>query len=101
MAEPPTRGKASPQAERMLRQVGAKEDSLKRAHAGKNEFWTSIGLLGAVGWSVTVPSLAGIALGVWLDRKWPAHFSWAVTLFAAGLAIGCIAAWRHLRGGPQ
>jgi ATP synthase protein I len=91
----------SRQAERMLRQVGAKQDSLRRAHAGRNDFWTSIGLLGAVGWSVTVPSLGGIALGVWLDRKWPTHFSWAVTLFAAGLAIGCIAAWKHLRGGHQ
>ena len=101
MAERPAQDQPSPQAERMLRQVDAKQESLRRAHAGRNDFWTSIGLLGAVGWSVTVPSLGGIALGVWLDRRWPANFSWAITLFAAGLAIGCIAAWRHLRGDHQ
>jgi len=89
----------STQAERMIRQVGAKQKSQHRADTEKQNFWQSIGLLGVVGWTVALPVLAGIALGVWLDHRFPVHFSWTVMLLAAGLAGGCVMAWDHIQGG--
>ena len=50
-------------------------------------------MFGVVGWSVAAPTLIGIALGYWLDRMWPRHFSWTLALLLAGVTIGCINAW--------
>ena len=86
------------QADRMLREVYAKQQSLRRAQAGRNSFWSSIGILGVIGWSVVLPSLGGILLGAWLDHRWPGRVSWALTLFAAGLAFGCMTAWGRIKG---
>jgi ATP synthase protein I len=43
---------------------------------------------------VTIPTLLGAALGFWLDRHHPGGRSWTLALLAAGLAIGCLNAWR-------
>ena len=50
-------------------------------------------LSGLIGWSVAVPTLGGILLGVWLDRRYPGAFSWTLALLFAGLFIGCANAW--------
>lgn len=55
--------------------------------------WFSLGLFGLVGWSVTLPTLAGVALGVWIDRHWPGRVSWTLTLLLVGVALGCANAW--------
>ena len=34
------------------------------------------------------------ALGVWLDSRSPASFSWALTMLILGMALGCFNAWR-------
>lgn len=59
----------------------------------KRSIWSGMGLFGMIGWSVVVPSLLGAALGKWLDKKWPAHFSWTLALLIAGLMAGCWNAW--------
>jgi len=92
MAEPET------PSDRMIREVSAKQDRMLRARTGKNGFWSSVQLLGMVGWSVTLPTLLGIALGVFIDRRWPERFSWTLMLLFAGLVFGCANAWLHLRG---
>ena len=52
--------------------------------------WFGLGVMGAIGWSVTVPTLLGAALGLWLDRHhWSSH-SWTLALLVAGLSIGCL-----------
>lgn len=58
--------------------------------------WFGLGMFGLVGWSVALPTLAGIAVGVWLDRRIPMEFSWTLTLMFAGLVLGCLNAWRWL-----
>jgi ATP synthase protein I len=50
-------------------------------------------MFGMVGWSVAVPTLIGIALGIWIDRRWPGRFSWTLMLLFAGLALGCLLAY--------
>ena len=48
---------------------------------------------GLIGWSVTVPTLIGVALGLWVDKHYPSTFSWTLMLLLIGLIIGCINAW--------
>src|SRR5665811_1529200 len=56
--------------------------------------WFGLGMMGLIGWSVVVPTLAGAALGLWLDTRHPGTHSWTLALLVAGLAIGCWNAWQ-------
>ena len=40
-----------------------------------------------------VPTLAGVALGVWIDKRWPSPYSWTLMLLLVGIALGCWSAW--------
>ena len=51
--------------------------------------WFGLGMMGLIGWSVTVPTLLGAALGIWLDSHHPGRHPWTLALLVAGLAIGC------------
>jgi ATP synthase protein I len=75
-------------------EVGAKAArKLKaRRHAAEG-VWFGLGMMGLIGWSVTVPTLLGAALGLWLDRQHSGTYSWTLALLVAGLAIGCLNAW--------
>jgi ATP synthase protein I len=46
-----------------------------------------------VGWSVVIPTLLGVAAGVWIDGRWPGRFSWTLMLLLGGLLLGCWNAW--------
>ncbi|UCH25931.1 MAG: AtpZ/AtpI family protein [Trueperaceae bacterium] len=58
--------------------------------------WFGLGMFGIIGWSVAVPTLLGIALGVWIDRTWEGPFSWTLMLLVGGLMLGCLNAWYWL-----
>ena len=58
-----------------------------------NSTWAGIGTFGMVGWSVAIPTLIGIALGLWLDAQAPQRFSWTLTLMVGGVLLGCVNAW--------
>ena len=74
--------------------VAQKADRRERARReGDRSFWFSLGLFGLVGWSVAIPTLAGLALGVWIDHRWPGRVSWTLTLLFVGIALGCANAW--------
>jgi ATP synthase protein I len=62
---------------------------LKAQRAGVQGAWFGLGMLGVIGWSVTVPTLLGALLGVWLDKHHPGAHSWTLALLVAGLIIGC------------
>ncbi len=49
---------------------------------------------GLVGWSVTIPTLIGAAIGMWVDKHYPSTYSWTLMLLFAGLTIGCLNAWK-------
>jgi ATP synthase protein I len=75
------------------REVGAKAARKLRARNSTQGVWFGLGMMGLVGWSVAVPTLAGAALGIWLDHRHPGNHSWTLTLLIAGLVIGCLNAW--------
>jgi len=55
--------------------------------------WFGLGMMGLVGWSVSVPTLLGAGLGLWLDKNHPGGRSWTLALLVAGLTLGCFNAW--------
>jgi len=97
MPEPESPRKLSPSAERMIREVGTRQERIARGRSQRNSILSSIAVLGLVGWSVTIPTVVGVLLGVWIDRRWPSRFSWALTLLMVGLAVGCTNAWLRIR----
>ena len=75
--------------------VGEKELRKLRSRQEKNRsIWFGLGTFGLVGWSIVIPTLAGIFLGIWIDSTWPSRFSFTLMLFMGGLALGCYNAWR-------
>jgi ATP synthase protein I len=66
---------------------------LKAQRDGSQGVWFGLGMSGLIGWSVAVPTLGGVMLGMWLDRRHPVVFSWTLALLFAGLVIGCANAW--------
>jgi len=77
------------------RQVGAQAArKLKARREGTKSVWFGLGMSGLIGWSVTVPTLIGAALGLWVDKHYPTPYSWTLMLLLMGLIIGCLNAWR-------
>ncbi|HTY49027.1 MAG TPA: AtpZ/AtpI family protein [Steroidobacteraceae bacterium] len=52
--------------------------------------------VGAVGWTIVVPPLFGIVAGRWLDRRLQSGVACTLGLLFAGVALGCMLAWRRL-----
>ena len=76
------------------RQVGAQAArKLKAQRSATKSIWFGLGMSGLIGWSVTVPTLIGAALGIWVDKHYPSTFSWTLMLLLLGLIIGCFNAW--------
>lgn len=83
-----------PSPEKFPRKVGIKERRKLRAKETRDrKIWFSLGMFGLVGWSVAVPTLLGIAAGVWVDNTWPSKYSWTLTGLVIGVALGCLNAW--------
>jgi len=52
-----------------------------------------LGMFGLVGWSVAVPTLLLLALGIWIDSRYDSTYSWTLMLLVLGIMIGCWNAW--------
>lgn len=82
--------------------VGRKETRKQRARTAGRPGWAhGFGLFGMVGWSVAVPTLLGIALGVYIDSRTKSGYSWTLMLMIAGLAVGAVNAWYWVRKESQ
>lgn len=80
--------------ERLGEAVGAKEKRKMFARSHEEDVvWFGLGMMGLVGWSVAVPTILGVLLGLYLDRAVPVSFSWTLTLLFAGIVLGCLNAW--------
>lgn len=72
------------------RKIKAREDE-------RHSVWFGLGMFGLVGWSVAIPTVAGIALGLWMDKRWPGQVSWTLTMMFVGVVLGCLNAWRWIK----
>ena len=82
---------------RLQQRVGEKAARKLKARRQRPSVWFGFGLFGIIGWSVAVPTVLGIVLGIWLDKHWPGPFSWTLALLVVGVALGCANAWRWIK----
>lgn len=74
---------------------GQARRKLTARREGDRGVWFGLGMFGLVGWSVAVPTLVGIAIGLFLDGRvpGPGRVSWTLTGLAVGIVVGCLNAW--------
>jgi ATP synthase protein I len=88
----------TPSERRFEREVARKAARRERAkREGDRPIWYSLGLFGLVGWAVAIPTLLGLALGIWLDTRWPGRVSWTLTFLFVGIVLGCANAWHWIK----
>jgi ATP synthase protein I len=66
----------------------------KHEREGDSSFWQSVGMMGTIGWSVSVPTALGVLLGRWIDSRLESAHVFMVFCMLVGLVAGCITAWR-------
>jgi ATP synthase protein I len=97
MAQKETGDRRPSHEEKMIGQIGAKEKRKMRARSRADRgTWFGLGMMGMIGWSVAVPTLLGVALGYWIDSRWPSRVPWTLLFLVSGLALGCFNAWHWL-----
>jgi ATP synthase protein I len=78
----------------LIETVGTKENRKIRARQEEDRgVWFGLGMFGLVGWAVAIPALIGIAVGIWIDKRWPSPYSWTLMLLVIGVMVGCLNAW--------
>jgi ATP synthase protein I len=83
---------------KFIEKIGTKEVRKVKARRKKDRgIWLGLGMIGTVGWSIAVPTLIGVGLGIWIDKRWPGRISWTLTLLFVGLMFGCINAYYWVR----
>ena len=79
---------------KFIEKIGTNEVRKVKARRKKGQgIWFGLGMIGTIGWSIAVPTLIGVALGIWIDKMWPGRISWTLTFLLAGLVLGCINAY--------
>ena len=82
----------------LIETVGTKEKRKIRARKEEDRgVWFGLGMFGLVGWAVAIPALIGIAVGIWIDKRWPSPYSWTLMLLVIGVMVGCLNAWYWVR----
>lgn len=78
--------------ERFAREVRRKAER-RRSAGDRRSILSWIGVFGMVGWTVSIPALAGAVAGRWLDRTRDDQVSWTISLILLGLVVGAATAW--------
>ena len=98
-AEPPVvPGSQKREADRRRRELArslgeAEERKVKARERPKESVWFGLGAFGLIGWSVAIPMLLFLALGIWIDANYQSRFSWTLMMLFAGIIVGCLNAW--------
>jgi ATP synthase protein I len=68
----------------------------RREREGERSLADDLVWMGAIGWLVVTPLVAGLFLGQWLDHKLGQSPTWTITCLFLGLVLGCWLAWRRI-----
>lgn len=80
------------------REIGSNERRKLHARSGRGHNpLTGFAMFGLIGWSVAVPTVLGVMLGLALDHRHTGGRSWTLALLIAGLLLGCWNAWYWVR----
>lgn len=84
--------------------IGRRAERMQRARNNPAPSPLSgISTFGMIGWSIAVPTVGGVFLGLWLDRVAPQNFSWTIALILGGVVLGGLISWAWMtkEGGGQ
>lgn len=70
---------------------------LRRREDG-GRFWRSLALIGSVGWPIVLLATGGALAGRALDARLGTGFRFTLSFLLLGTALGCLVAWRAVRG---
>lgn len=60
---------------------------------GPVNIWQGFQFFGIVGWTVVIPALLAVMVGVWLDlRCAKGSYGWTLMLLLSGIGLGCVLA---------
>jgi ATP synthase protein I len=84
--------------ERLSEAVRTRQERRARwQREGERSLGQNLAMIGALGWTIVVPTLIGIFAGRWLDRYFDMGIFWTLGLLLVGLAIGCTYAWKRMQ----
>lgn len=66
---------------------------MRAQRQGDQGVWFGFGMFGLVGWSVAIPALVAIAVGIWIDSHFASQYSWTLMMLVIGIGVGCLNAW--------
>ncbi|MGO9673004.1 MAG: AtpZ/AtpI family protein [Methylocella sp.] len=92
MTQPPDKHEPLDEAVRTRQQRRA-----RWRREGERSIGQNLAMIGALGWTIVTPTLIGIFVGRWLDRRFEMGIFWTLGLLMAGLALGCTLAWKRMQ----
>ena len=96
------RGSGPGEREAFAQTIQAKEDRKVEARRRRRPgIIAGMGMFGLVGWSVAIPTLLCLALGIWIDTHFETRFSWTLMLLVVGIFLGSMTAWYWVREESQ
>lgn len=82
---------------RMKEAVRLREERRRRwDEDGERPLWKTLSMVGALGWLIVVPTLAGVFVGRWLDAWLGTGVTFGGALTVLGAALGFYLAWRRI-----
>jgi ATP synthase protein I len=81
----------------LTEEVGKKEERKLKSRQRDRSVWFGLGMFGLVGWSIAIPTLLGIAIGIWIDRTSQLRYSFTLMCLFLGVVVGCGIAWRWIK----
>jgi ATP synthase protein I len=86
-----------PAAEQLADAVRKRRERRDRWLAeGPRALLRNLGMVGALGWLVVVPTVAGALAGRWIDRRTGAGIFWSATCIFAGVVLGGWLVWQKV-----
>lgn len=80
--------------ENFVNKIEGKSSRKLRARKEKHKsLWYGFGMFGLVGWSVSIPALLFLVLGIWIDKTYAGRYSWTLMMLVFGVFVGCLNAW--------
>jgi ATP synthase protein I len=73
-----------------------REQRARWEREGERPLALNLAMIGALGWLIVVPTLAGIFLGQWIDRRAGGGLTFTAAFLVAGLALGAWLAWQRM-----
>jgi len=83
--------------EKLMDKISSDADKKIEARKKGKEIMFGLGIFGIVGFSIAIPTLMGILLGTYLDKRTDSSISFTITFLFLGLLVGCVNAWRWVK----